>query len=95
MSSIEKISIALPLEMVSLVRDAVAAGEYSSSSEIIREALRDWNHKRQLRQNGVEELRRVWQEARANKTPGIPADAVLDRLERKYQAISDAAGATE
>ena len=94
-SSIEKISIALPPEMVASLRKAVDGGEYSSSSEVVREALRDWNHKRQLQQNGVEELRRVWQAAREKSGPYVPAEEVMDRLERKYQAIADAAGATE
>jgi antitoxin ParD1/3/4 len=48
-----------------------------------------------LRQQGVAELRRVWQEALSDKTPGISADDVLERLERKYQAIADAAGAAK
>ena len=85
----EKISIALPPEMVATVRGAVATGEYASSSEVIRDALRDWTHKRSLRQQGVAELRAVWQEALADKTPGVAVDEVLDRLERKYQAIAD------
>lgn len=92
MTTAEKISIALPPEMVSLVRHAVATGEYASSSEVIRDALRDWTYKRALRQQGVAELRQVWQEALKDKTPGVSADEVLDRLERKYQAIADAAG---
>ena len=91
-SSIEKISIALPPEMVAQVRQAVETGEYASSSEVVRDALRDWTHKRHLQQQGVEELRQLWLEARSSQTPGVPADEVLDRLERKYQAIADAAG---
>ena len=75
--------------MVALVRRAVETGEYASSSEVVREALRDWSHKRTLRQQGMEELRRVWQQAMEDNSPGIPADEVLDRLERKYQAIDD------
>ena len=94
-SSIEKISIALPPEMVASLRQAVDGGEYSSSSEVVREALRDWSHKRQLQQNGVEELRRVWQAAREKKGSYVPAEDVMDRLERKYQAIADAAGAAD
>jgi antitoxin ParD1/3/4 len=92
MAAAEKISIALPPEMVSLVRDAVATGEYASSSEVIRDALRDWTHKRTLRQQGLAELRELWQEALHDRTPGVTANDVLDRLERKYQAIADAAG---
>ena len=91
MATAEKISIALPPEMVHLVRGAVATGEYASSSEVIRDALRDWTYKRNLRQQGVTELRRVWQEAMNDKTPSISSGDVLDRLERKYQALADSA----
>jgi len=90
MSTVEKISIALPPEMVAVVRSAVDTGEYASSSEVVRDALRDWTQKRSLRQQGIEELRQVWQQAIKDKTPGVPVDDVLDRLEKKYQAMADA-----
>jgi antitoxin ParD1/3/4 len=95
MASIEKISIALPPEMVALLRQAVDTGEYASSSEVVRDALRDWTQKRNLRQQGVEELRQVWQQAIENRKPGVPVEDVLDRLERRYQAMADAAGAVK
>jgi antitoxin ParD1/3/4 len=90
MATVEKISIALPPEMVAVVRSAVDTGEYASSSEVVRDALRDWTQKRSLRQQGIEELRQVWQQAIKDKTPGVPVDDVLDRLEKKYQAMADA-----
>jgi len=93
MASVEKISIALPPEMVALLRQAVDTGEYASSSEVVRDALRDWTQKRNLRQQGVEELRQVWQQAIENRKPGVPVEDVLDRLERKYQAMADGADA--
>ena len=95
MPTVEKISIALPPEMVAQLRQAVETGEYASSSEVVRDALRDWSRKRQLQQNGVAELRQLWQEARADRSPGLDPDEVLDELERKYQAMADAAGATK
>ncbi len=88
MRTIQKISIALPPEMVAQLRQAVETGEYSSSSEVVRDALRDWTHKRQLQQNGIAELRQLWQEARADNRPGLEPDEVFDELERKYQAIA-------
>ena len=42
MPNVEKISIALPPEMVAVLRQAVETGEYASSSEVVRDALRDW-----------------------------------------------------
>ena len=86
-TSVEKISIALPPEMAAVVRQAVEDGEYASSSEVIRDALRDWNYKRLLRRQGVDELRQLWQQALEDSRPPVPADDVLDRLERKYQAM--------
>ena len=95
MSSVEKISIALPPEMVAQLRQAVQTGEYASSSEVVRDALRDWTHKRQLQQNGIMELRQLWQEAREKNGPYVPAEEVMTRLERKYQALADAAGVAD
>ena len=90
MTNVEKISIALPPEMVAVVRQAVETGEYASSSEVVRDALRDWTQKRSMRQQGIDALRQVWRQAMEDKTPGVPFNEVLDRLERKYQDLADA-----
>lgn len=92
MPTAEKISIALPTEMVAIIRSAVATGEYASSSEVIRDALRDWTTKRNMRKQGIADLRQIWQEAISDGAPGVAPDEVLNRLERKYQAIAEAAG---
>jgi antitoxin ParD1/3/4 len=91
MPNVEKISIALPPEMVAVVRQAVETGEYASSSEVVRDALRDWTQKRSMRQQGIDELRQVWRQAMKDKTPGVPVKEVLKRLERKYRDLADAA----
>ncbi len=62
MPNVEKLSIALTPEMASLVREVVEAGEYASSSEVVREALRDWKRKRSLERQELDELRRLWDE---------------------------------
>jgi antitoxin ParD1/3/4 len=92
MTTVEKISIALPPQMAAQLREAVATGEYASSSEVVRDALRDWTHKRQLQQNGIAELRQLWQQAREKNGPYVPAHEVMTHLEQKYQAIAEAAG---
>ena len=62
MPNVEKMSVALTPKMAAFVRDAVESGEYASSSEVIREALRDWKQKRLLQLQNIDELRRLWQE---------------------------------
>ena len=51
MSKLEKLSISLTPELASLVRIAVAEGDYASTSEVIREALRDWKIKQKSHGN--------------------------------------------
>lgn len=62
MSSIEKISIALTPDLAFLVRNAVDKGYYASTSEIIREALRDWRTKQNFNEQKIQELRALWQD---------------------------------
>ncbi len=62
MATVEKLSIALTPEMANEVRMVVKSGEYASSSEVIREALRDWHRKRLLQYQEIEELRELWRE---------------------------------
>ena len=91
MPAVEKISIALPPEIAANVRKAVETGEYASNSEVVRDALHEWTLMRDLRQQSLGELRTLWRQAQQDKTPGAPVDEILDRLERKYQALADAA----
>ena len=56
MAEIERLTITLPHEMAAVVKSAVEGGDYASSSELIREALRDWKMKRALRLKEMEAL---------------------------------------
>jgi antitoxin ParD1/3/4 len=60
MSTVDKITIALTPELSALVKESVEQGDYASTSEVIRDALRDWKHKRALQKQEIEELRRLW-----------------------------------
>jgi antitoxin ParD1/3/4 len=92
MPTIEKLSVALPSEMAALVRRAVDGGEYSSNSEVIRDALRDWTHKRNLREQSLTNLRKAWQEAVADNSEGVDPEPVFDRLESKLARLAEATG---
>jgi antitoxin ParD1/3/4 len=62
-------------EMAAAVRAAVASGEYASTSEVIREALRLWKSHQTARAREVEALRRAWQEG-IESGPATPLDFV-------------------
>ena len=62
MSNVQKVSVALTPEFMTLLKEAVETGEYTSASEVIRDALRHWKERRIHQDMGVDELRRLWQE---------------------------------
>lgn len=57
MSKVEKVSVALTPELADAVRVAVEAGDYASTSEAIREAIRQWNERREERAAKLADLR--------------------------------------
>ena len=87
MSNIERLTIALPTELAQSVRNAVASGDYASSSEVFRDALRDWKYKRRIRQQEVESDRAAIEEGLKDLRAGRvkPAEKVFSRLETKYR----------
>lgn len=60
MANVEKVSVALTLEMASMIREAVASGEYASANQVIHEALDGWSFRRTRRGQALEELGRLW-----------------------------------
>jgi antitoxin ParD1/3/4 len=66
MSDIHKVSIALTGEQIAALKAAVETGEYATTSEIIREAIRDWQFKHELRQEDIKRLRQLWGEGVAS-----------------------------
>jgi antitoxin ParD1/3/4 len=73
MADIQKVSVALTGEQLAALKAAVEAGEYATTSEIVREAIRDWQLKRELRQEDIRRLRQLWDEGKASG-PAKPFD---------------------
>ncbi len=66
MSKVEKLSISLTDKLATEVRIAVASGDYASASDVIRDALRVWQEKRERRASAIEHLRKAWDEGVAS-----------------------------
>jgi antitoxin ParD1/3/4 len=47
-ATLERLTVTMPSEMAAAIKHAVEEGGYASTSEVVREALRDWSTKRQL-----------------------------------------------
>ena len=90
MANIEKVSVALTGEQVSALKAAVEAGEYATTSEIVREAVRDWQLKRELRQEDIKRLRQMWDAGIASGSAGE-----LDMKKLRREARERLKGATK
>ncbi len=91
MPDVQKVSIALTGEQISALKAAVDAGEYATTSEIVREAVRDWQFKREMRREDLVRLRQLWDEGKASGAPRKADFAKIKREGRKR--MSKASGA--
>src|SRR5262245_47592974 len=79
MSKIDKISIAITREQHAKIKAAVDRGDYASTSEVIRTALREWELKEELRRLEGERIGRLWDEGIASgPARERPIDDILD-----------------
>jgi antitoxin ParD1/3/4 len=78
--AMERLTITLTPEMAEAVRGAVSEGEYASSSEIIREALRDWQVKHGVRRQELEALRASVRRGDQEIATGCVRDFDADRI---------------
>lgn len=82
MSIIDKISIAITRQQHDLVKAAIERGDYASTSEVIREALREWELKQRLRATQIEEIRRLWDEGIASG-PSVEGPLAIEEIKAK------------
>jgi antitoxin ParD1/3/4 len=94
MGQVDKRSITLSPELAAAVDDVVAAGEYASASEVIRDALRQWKERRDLLGYTIEELRELVQQG-IDSGPALDGPSVIERARAKYLKMAEAKGFEE
>jgi antitoxin ParD1/3/4 len=85
MSAIERMTITIPSEMAATVREAVAGGEYASTSEVIRDALRAWVRVHDEERRELAALRDAIRVG-LDSGPPIAAEEVFAQLRARYAA---------
>ncbi len=66
MANAGKLSVTLAPEALAVVHDAVASGEYATASDVIADALLNWQASRAQAEWSAEELRQLWNEGLAS-----------------------------
>ena len=89
MPEIERLTITLPSDMAAIIKGAVEGGDYASSSEVVREALRDWKMKRALQLQELAALKLDIDKGLNDLAEGRVQDFNADRLiERGKQLLA-------
>jgi antitoxin ParD1/3/4 len=89
MSNVEKLSIALTREQAEDIREAVRAGEYASTSEVVRDAIRAWTNARDERAAAIAQVRKLWDDGLASGVAEhrrTPAEIKADGRRRMAEA---------
>jgi antitoxin ParD1/3/4 len=87
MGKLERITVTLPEKMAAGLRDRVAAGDYATTSEIVRDALRGWCDKQDRRRAAAESLSQLI--AEGEQGPFRDGDEFFDALESRLQKLID------
>ena len=87
MSNIERLTVTMPSEMANSIKAAVATGSYASSSEVVREALRDWQAKREVQLRERAALQRDIDKGLADRDAGRVKDFDASRITERGRQI--------
>lgn len=88
MADIERLTITLPSDMAAAVKGAVAGGDYASTSEVIREALRDWKMKRALQLQELAALKADIRKGLADAATGRVQDFNADHITERGRKLA-------
>lgn len=86
MSAAEKISITLTSEMNRLIKQRVEAGDFASSSELIREALRVWQKQEEEHRVRIAKIRARIKSSMDDPRPSLPTEEVRERLRSYHES---------
>lgn len=88
MAHIQRLTITLPNEMAVLVKSAVDEGGYASTSEVVREALREWKLKRELQIHKLRALKADVDRGLADVAEGRTREFNAERIAQRGRKLS-------
>ena len=80
MAELERLTITMPGELAAVIKAAVAEGGYASTSEVVREALRDWKIKRAIQHEEITALKADIDKGLADVAAGRVTELNTDRI---------------
>jgi len=88
MSNIERMTVVVPEPMAAKIRAAVASGDYASTSEVVRDAMRLWSDRREFRREELAALRNAWDAGKASGIAGpLDMTSIISEARAEQAAI--------
>ncbi|ABB75308.1 antitoxin ParD1/3/4 [Nitrosospira multiformis ATCC 25196] len=87
MTELERLTITLTPELSQTIKTAVLDGDYASASEVIREALRDWKVRRELRQEELAALKTDIEQALSEVAAGQLSEFNRERIVERARKL--------
>ena len=84
MAAAEKINITMTPELMRVIRKSVESGEFASTSEVVRDALRAWQRERRERAERLAAIRARIRRSINDPRPAVPIDEAFDRIEKLH-----------
>ena len=86
MPEFEKLSVLVPSDLARTIRDAVDGERYLIESDVIIDALQDWQIKQQIHVAKVQRLRELIQEGDESGIEPMPDDE-FERIKKEGRAL--------
>lgn len=80
----ERVTITLPPDMLTTIKSKVQDGTYGSTSEVIREAMRCWQHQEEEREARLALIRSRLEHSAVSGQP-VPLKDAFDRIEQLHR----------
>jgi len=90
MAVAEKISITMTSEMMRTIRKSVESGEFGSTSEVLRDAMRAWQRERHEHAARIAAIRARIRRSLDDPRPDLDMDEVDQRLEALFSGTKKA-----
>ena len=85
MPAAEKISVTMTPEMLRTVRESVEAGDYASTSEALRDAVRVWSRQRLEDAERLNAIRARIRRSLDDPRPSLSAEAAQSTMRRFFE----------
>lgn len=86
-TTMRTLTVSLTPHQAAMMQAAVEKGGYASNSEIVRDALRLWEQREEVRQMEFARLKKAYEEGMASgEGRGVKADALLAELKAEARS---------